>query len=238
MDRQLALILKRDDIFDKNILYDYLRNIKYFGGHINYSWSNNRLKEEHSKQVREIIYSDIEEKSTTPLWMIYETEEVYPYLTERVRFLNSEKEICYEGMSMDHCVYTNYFCLIKNHEYLALHVDHQEYGGITVGYRIHGDDKFKLDQMSGKRNKLVPEHIRPEVIKICEDFLTKRGFSLYRLEDKYYDRLIDIKEHADLLLNRLRELQEEAASLAEKFGLNDAMKYSIFKDFLDKSFEL
>ena len=138
------------DRADNNEMYwrietikDTLKNAVILGRVIDLKWSVKRMNQEHVKMTREIGLLDMKAKSEQPIH-----DEIVE--ADGIRMLNSEKEIFMEGMTMSHCIYTNYFRSIVRGQYLAFHMSYPE--DCTIGVRCDKDGKPFLDQAYRFRN--------------------------------------------------------------------------------------
>lgn len=132
---------------------------------VNHKWSDRRVNDEHTKWTFEIMRMKAPYCSDELVW-----KDVEVKLPDNITLINSEKECCAEGILMWHCLYTNYWGLIRMKKYVAFHVTDPDEGDYTVGFRISEDKTVKLDQVRRKRNGDVSDkqneiamHLQPIV---------------------------------------------------------------------------
>lgn len=124
---------------------------------VDLTWSNNRIREEHLRQIRTIKKDEFSNKSVTPVYDLV-------IGNENIRLLNTERDVFEEGNVMHHCLYTCYWNNIKRKEYIAFHMTVPE--DCTFSVRLNGDNII-LDQIYLKYDKAV----QSETTKVAEQFL-------------------------------------------------------------------
>jgi len=82
---------------------------------IDFSWSPNRMREEHSKWTKEIMEAEINEMDDKEIEGLEKYETFTP---TGFKLLKTQKEVFQEGKIMSHCIYTSYWSRIKNGNYL------------------------------------------------------------------------------------------------------------------------
>lgn len=123
---------------NNSIYLDLLRLAIQLNQTVDFNWSIKRISEEHKKQIEISLCKEINEKKTIP---IYKTDSIdFPF-----KLLNNEKDIFTEGKNMHHCLYNCYYYRIKNHDYIAFHLDAPE--ECTLGIRMNNDNDVVLDQI-------------------------------------------------------------------------------------------
>lgn len=138
---------KYEDHHLRRTFADMVGQAYSLGKTINLLWSEKRMADEHTNWTRQLMLLELEDKSEDPVWSDDIVSSVR-YLTG-LELLNTEHDVFVEGFSMSHCVYTNYWSLIKAKRYLAFHIDLPE--PVTVGLR-YGNNSYIFDQASHKRN--------------------------------------------------------------------------------------
>jgi hypothetical protein len=118
-----------------HILQDMIKEAQILEKKIDFTWSLNRVKEEHKKWTEEIMQVEIDGLDDQ---VIPNIERFDRYTPKQFKLLKTQKEVFYEGRMMKHCVYTAYWNTIKNNNYLAYHV---EFNGeeATLGVYIDKD---------------------------------------------------------------------------------------------------
>lgn len=135
---------------------DTLQQFELLEKKFDFSWSNNRIAEEHTKATEEIMQYEID---------IMEDEKIsYPdvKLPEGFELINTKKRLFQEGMVMSHCVFTNYWHTIKDGNYIAFHIS---YNGeeCTLGCYTY-NNKLTFNQLYKKRN-VLPSSETVEYVK-------------------------------------------------------------------------
>lgn len=113
------------------LLHDMVDQALALGKTVDFNWSQNRLREEHSKMTRELM--GIEAKFLETNVLVYKH---LPQLPKEWQILDSALKVFEEGTNMKHCLYTNYWRKIRLRAYMAYHWESPE-GGVTVGIRIN-----------------------------------------------------------------------------------------------------
>lgn len=109
-DESQKYILQRQS----DLIYQaYLLGVK-----LNPRWSEKRFSEEHQKLTHILMQHKLEKMGNSPVWDLPEDLSKYP----SVKLLNTERDVFEEGLYMHHCVYTNYWRLIKEKKYLAFSI--------------------------------------------------------------------------------------------------------------------
>ena len=93
---------------------------------VNHKWSDRRVNDEHTKWTFEIMRMKSPYCSDELVW-----KDVEVKLPDNITLINSEKECCAEGILMWHCLYTNYWGLIRVKKYVAFHVTDPDEGDYT-----------------------------------------------------------------------------------------------------------
>lgn len=112
-----------------SLLEDAIRLGESLDHPVNGVWSIQKLRQINVEWSREKMYKKIKEGNQNPL---YTTNKVGEGM-----LLDTQLAVYNEGMHMGHCVYTNYWDLIKRYDYVAIHLpSNEDKDGITVGIRI------------------------------------------------------------------------------------------------------
>lgn len=153
-DSQKCILQRQSDIIDQA----YLLGIK-----LNPRWSEKRFSEEHQKLTHILMQRKLEKMGNSPVWDLPEDLSEYP----SVRLLNTEREVFEEGLCMHHCVYTNYWRLIKEKRYLALSIKLPSGERATLG--IHKfKDSWRYDQCYKKYDRCLDTSEFLYAKEICE----------------------------------------------------------------------
>ena len=146
---------------------------------VNFSWSRNKFREINIQWSRELMRKDIEKRSPQD---IYKNKE----LIKGAKLLSSERDVFEEGMSMHHCVYTNYWGLIESGKYVALHLNSTVNPlGITLGVQVMYDynnkdniiSKLVFDQAFYAYDKTLST----EDNQMCKDYLIDNEDNLIKI---------------------------------------------------------
>lgn len=84
---------------------------------IKISWSDRKIHDVHMKWTEEISKIKYRNCTDDKIW------ENCIELPENITLLNSERQIANEGLNMHHCIYSNYYGLLKNKTHIAFHVN-------------------------------------------------------------------------------------------------------------------
>jgi hypothetical protein len=137
--------------YEKHHMFnDMIKEAQILEKKIDYTWSFNRLKEEHKKWTEEIMKVEIDSLEDVPVKNI---EKYVRYTPFNFRLLTTQKEVFYEGKTMKHCVYTSYWNSIKEGRYLAYHVMLGEEEA-TLGMYID-NDCIRYNQCYTKYNQAI-----------------------------------------------------------------------------------
>lgn len=142
---------------------------------INPKWSDRRLDEEHNKMTLILMGQELDAKENTPIY------ESWPKLDYDYKLLNSEQEVFQEGMLMHHCIYTNYWRRIKNHDYIAFSFTSPERFTLGLSATPTG---FQFDQAYLKYDQKISERSRATIDAFLEDEDIKRY--LNKIHELYY----------------------------------------------------
>ena len=156
------------------LLRDALNNAVILNKKIDLNWSEKRIHEEHKKMVKQIMMLSDINKSDKPIHPLTIEEE-------HIKMLNTEKKIFYEGVTMSHCVYVNYYQQILTGKYLVFHMSYPEVCTIGV-LRQHG--YIVLDQAYKFNNNVC----KNETIRIIKGFIERNSEKMSSLlkENKEY----------------------------------------------------
>ena len=146
---------------------------------VNFSWSRNKFRDINVQWSRELMRKDIEKRNPQD---IYKNKE----LIKDAKLLSSERDVFEEGMIMHHCVYTNYWGLIKSGKYIALHLNSTVNPlGITLGIQVMYDynnndniiSKLVFDQAFYAYDKTLST----EDNQMCKDYLIDNEDNLIKI---------------------------------------------------------
>ena len=158
-ERSIDVICEADDILRPR-LYDLLNSAIKLNEVVDFNWSLKRIDEEHKRQTLKLISREISSKKNDPIYNVDESK-FFPFI-----LLNTEKDIFTEGNLMHHCLYTNYYQSIKNHRYIAFHLNEPE--DCTLGITcVNGEPKF--NQMFKKHNEPVSSSTRQYALDFIEE---------------------------------------------------------------------
>lgn len=146
---------------------------------VNFNWSSNKFRDINVQWSRELMRKDIEKRNPQD---IYKNKE----LIKGAKLLSSERDVFEEGMTMHHCVYTNYWGLIESGKYVALHLNSTINPlGITLGVQVMYDynnkdniiSKLLFDQAFYAYDKMLSTEDR----QMCEDYLFDNEDNLIKI---------------------------------------------------------
>jgi hypothetical protein len=132
------------------ILQDLIKQAYVLERKIDYSWSENRIREEHSKWTKEIM-----EVEVAGMVDVISTKALRfsGFKCDGFKLLTTKKEVYAEGKEMSHCVYTNYWNSVYNGNYLVYQVDW--FGErATLGCYI-SDEQITVNQCYRHSNRAV-----------------------------------------------------------------------------------
>lgn len=157
-DSQKCILQRQSDLIDQA----YLLGVK-----LNPRWSEKRFYEEHQKLTHILMQHKLEKMGNLPVWDLPEDLSGYPGIPEHVKLLNTEREVFEEGLYMHHCVYTNYWRVIREKKYLAFSIKLPSGERATLGI-----DKFKDSWDYNQCYKKYDRDLEPAeflyVEKVCE----------------------------------------------------------------------
>ena len=130
---------------------------------VNPNWTQRRMQEEHEKLTFALMHAKGEKLSTDSIYDLPDNR-INEKSKSGVRLigsiLNDEMHIHAEGLSMHHCIYTNYFEKIREKHYVALSITAPE--RVTVGitsakYKPWHQEEYEendilIDQMHTRHN--------------------------------------------------------------------------------------
>ena len=164
---------------EKSLVADAVDLALQLNKKVNFSWSENKFRDINVQWSRELMRKDIEKRNPQD---IYKNKE----LIKDAKLLSSERDVFEEGMIMHHCVYTNYWGLIKSGKYVALHLDSTVNSlGITLGVWVRYDSnnqdniisKLVFDQAFYAYDKVLST----EDYQMCEDYLFDNEENLIKI---------------------------------------------------------
>lgn len=153
-----VLIDRMENRKNAAIYIDALTSAAQLNQIIDFTWSEKRMESEHQKQMDLILEQEITLKDKS---LIYDI----PFSSSNFILLNTEMDIFKEAKNMHHCLYNCYYNKIKNHNYIAFHMNIPE--SCTLGIMRAPDNNIVLDQIYLKYDKPVSE----ETKKIALDFI-------------------------------------------------------------------
>lgn len=167
------------EVAEKSLVADAVDLALQLNKKVNFSWSRNKFRDINVQWSRELMRKDIEKRNPQD---IYKNKE----LIKDAKLLSSERDVFEEGMIMHHCVYTNYWRLIKSGKYVALHLDSTVNSlGITLGVQVMYDynnkdniiSKLVFDQAFYAYDKILST----EDSQMCKDYLIDNEDNLIKI---------------------------------------------------------
>ena len=165
-----------------HILSDMIKEAQILEKKIDFTWSFNRVKEEHKKWTEEIMQVEIDGLDDQ---VITNVEKFDRYTPKQFKLLKTQKEVFYEGKTMKHCIYTAYWNSIKNNNYLAYHI---ELNGeeATLGVYID-NDCIRYNQCFSRYNGAISHTMHTLVNQFVEELneQVKRDGVLLQTNEQY-----------------------------------------------------
>ena len=167
------------EVVEKSLVADAVDLALQLNKKVNFNWSRNKFRDINVQWSRELMRKDIEKRNPKD---IYKNKE----LIKDAKLLSSERDVFEEGMIMHHCVYTNYWGLIKSGKYVALHLDSTINPlGITLGVQVMYDynnkdniiSKLVFDQAFYAYDKILST----EDSQMCKDYLIDNEDNLIKI---------------------------------------------------------
>lgn len=165
VDQSVNILI--NNAFDTSKYSDLIKSAVQLDQVVDLAWSAKRIEEEHKRQTETLMAKQLGSKKVVPIYDISTIE--FPF-----RLLNTEKDVFIEGTTMHHCLYNCYYDRIKNHDYIAFHLDSPE--DCTLGIWKY-DGKPALNQIYKKYDQRVSDETR----KYAEDFIKSHEDDLMKL---------------------------------------------------------
>ena len=168
-----------EEIVETSLVADAVDLALQLNKKVNFSWSSNKFQDINVQWSRELMRKDIEKRNPKD---IYKNKE----LIKDAKLLSSERDVFEEGMTMHHCVYTNYWRLIESGKYVALHLNSTVNSlGITLGVQVMYDynnkdniiSKLVFDQAFYAYDKVLST----EDSQMCKDYLIDNEDNLIKI---------------------------------------------------------
>lgn len=180
---EYTMSVSKENSRDKyHILSDMIKEAQILEKKIDFTWSLNRVKEEHKKWTEEIMQVEIDGLDDQ---VIPNVERFDRYTPKHFKLLKTQKEVFYEGKIMKHCVYTSYWNSIKNNNYLAYHI---EFNGeeATLGVYID-NDCIRYNQCFSRYNGAISHTMHTLVNQFVEELneQVKRDGVLLQTNEQY-----------------------------------------------------
>ena len=152
----------------QNLRNDIIYQCQVLDKKIDLTWSVLRFQEEHKLMTEKIMEFEINKLNSVKL--------DYPVidLPSCFTILDTELEVFKEGTNMHHCIYTNYWGKIKNHSYIAIHLDYKDIP-VTIGisnkeYSSFADkDIYPIEQIYSIGNQNVSD----QIVEYAEFYIKK-----------------------------------------------------------------
>ena len=167
------------EVAEKSLVADAVDLALQLNKKVNFSWSRNKFQDINVQWSRELMRKDIDKRNPQD---IYKNKE----LIKDAKLLSSERDVFEEGMTMHHCVYTNYWGLIESGKYIALHLNSTvNPSGITLGVQVMYDynnkdniiSKLVFDQAFYAYDKILST----EDYQMCEDYFIDNEDNLIKI---------------------------------------------------------
>jgi hypothetical protein len=153
-------------------MQDLINQAQQLNKKIDFNWSDKRMEREHLEWTYVLMQAELPYIDDEPVTY---PPELFDILPTEFELLDNKKRVFEEGTVMYHCVYTSYWTLIKNLDYLAFHVNlNGEHATFGVDLR-HGVGNLMFSQVYQRRNNACS----PEMIAFCKNWATQhKHFSL------------------------------------------------------------
>lgn len=163
---------------------------------INLMWSHNRMNEEHVNWSRRLMKLELGSKSLEYIWPEHFNEA---FEHSGLELLNTEKRVFEEGYNMSHCIYTNYWQLIKDKKYIALAICLPT-GPATIGMRLKGFNvgkpQFVYEQCYHKRNDFLSTEetiiVKTKLKNLSDIFSAMSNIAVSQLPEEFTDNPADM----------------------------------------------
>lgn len=167
------------EIAEKSLVADAVDLALQLKKKVNFSWSSNKFQDINIQWSRELMREDIEKRNPKD---IYKNKE----LIKGAKLLSSERDVFEEGMTMHHCVYTNYWRLIESGKYVALHLNSTTNPlGITLGvqvmYDYNNQDNIILRLVFDQAFYAYDKILSTEDYQMCEDYFIDNEDNLIKI---------------------------------------------------------
>ena len=156
-DAVIKRVLDGNLFTDSQQQYDFddlIRQGMLLGRKVDVNWSHNRMKQVHNEWTKELM--EIELQHMEDYKVEYEGRLMLP---ENFKLIDNQKELFEVGKTESHCVYTNYWPMVKDKTYFVLYgtISGETY---TVGIVISYYNDIKIDQIQKKYNGGASEEVR------------------------------------------------------------------------------
>lgn len=150
--------IETKDYTRNQLICDMIQEALILEEKIDFKWSTNRLREIHKEWTMKLMEAEINTLDDVILEYVNKFDR---YTPEEFKLLKTQKEVFFEGKTMNHCVYTSYWESIKAGRYLAYHVTH---GGeeATLGINIY-TDKLSYNQCYTRYNGAISQGMQLKV---------------------------------------------------------------------------
>lgn len=161
----IEYVISEDKDYNKSqIINDMVQEAQILNKKIDYTWSLNRLKEEHKSWTKEIMKIEIDALDETILDYVDKFDR---YTPEGFTLLKTQREVFSEGTMMHHCIYTAYWDSIKENRYLPYHISINGEEA-TLGVYIESDC-IRFNQCYLKFNQSISSSLSTIVKEFVED---------------------------------------------------------------------
>lgn len=110
----------------ETLVRDLLSSASQLNEKVDLTWSENKMNEEHQKQIIKQLEKEVSEKDDNPIYDENFVSSINTDFNPSIKLLNSEKSIFTEAKAMSHCLYSCYFNRIKRKEMMAFHINSPE----------------------------------------------------------------------------------------------------------------
>lgn len=151
------------DYIKNQLIYDMIKEAMILEEKIDFKWSTNRLKEVHKEWTMKIMEAEINSLDNVVLEHVDKFDR---YTPEGFKLLKTQREVFYEGKTMNHCIYTAYWENIKRGSYLAYHVINGDEEA-TLGVNVYNNDII-YNQCYTRYNQSISEEMQLKVRDFVE----------------------------------------------------------------------
>jgi len=166
-----------EDLFSllrNHIFLDMIRMARMLDKKINILWSKKRIKFEHDKYSKEILYLKKKFLKKEKLNVNNVFRDIFP--SPKYELIDNTLRLFEEGDEMKHCVYSSgqYLKEVNNGNCGIYSITHNN-EKYTLDLRYNKNKTFKISQLRGFKNKNYPKELHDELNTIISNYNEKNG---------------------------------------------------------------